>query len=685
MLTAGTFDIFRYHLTADFYDAQAHALLGGHLALPPGLLGIEAFDVGGKQYMYQGPTPAFLRIPVDVFTHSLDGRLATLSMLLAFVVAAAAIGWIAWQVRGLVRGAAPVSRGEALAVAGFMFVATGGSVVLFTAGQVSVYHESALWGAALTLAALATILRYLVRPRLGLLALASLLVLLALWSRASVGLGGAATLAVVVAAEGIAWLRARFGRRDWRWTDPLRPPGTASWRRLLALGAALAVPVVFYVALNEVKFHSLFSVPWDQQEYARLSASRREFLAQNDNSFFGFQYIPTTVAEYLRPDGLTFQRAFPWVGFRSDLLGHADGYFGVRFDKIDVTGSVPVSFPLLTVLGIVGLWAVVVARRRAPPLARLWPPLIGAAVGGLTIFVFGFVAERYLSDLFPLLVIAGAAGFAVLTVALGRARGWRWRKLAIGALVVLGVLGTWVTFAQTLWFQRVFASPPDEASTQAFIRFQQDLGSHYTDGSLLRVSQGDRLPRRGKPGELFVVGNCAGLYVSDGSAVDSVQPTNWKPVQRTTGVGVHDVTITFPDRAPGTTEPLLAGGTPERPQVVSVQYLGDDMAVFAYRDGNQLLVGQPVHVTPGKEYRAQLAADPQSRQVSVLLGDHMVLLVPYDSQALLHLGVNDVDSSTSPRFTGTIVSHPETNGLCRSVLERAGVGSAQAADAHRRG
>jgi hypothetical protein len=680
MLTAGTFDIFQYHLTADFYDAQAHALLGGHIALPPGLLGIEAFDVGGKQYMYQGPTPALLRVPVDVFTHTLDGRLAELSMLLAFTVASVAISWIAWQVRALVRGAAPVTRGEVLAVAGFIFVATGGSVLLFTAGQVSVYHESALWGAALTLVAFGAVLRYLATPNRWWLGVASLATILALWSRASVGLGAAAALGVLAGAEGIAWLRGRFGRAEWQWTEPLRPRGTVSGRRLVALAAAFAVPIVFYAALNEVKFHTAFSVPWDQQEYARLSATRRDFLAQNNNSFFGIQYVPTTVAEYLRPDGLTFQRAFPWVGFRDDLLGHASGYFGVRFDKIDVTGSVPVTLPLLTVLGIVGLWAVVVARRRAPPLATLRGPLIGAAVGGLTIFVFGFIAERYLTDLFPFLALASAAGLAVLTRSLGRARAWRWRKLAIGALVFLGIAGTWVTFAQTLWFQRVFASPPDEVATQAFVRFQQDLGSHYTNGSLFSVRRGDQLPAKGRPGELFVVGDCAGLYISDGSAIDSVQPTNWKPVQRTPGVGVHDVTITFPQGASGSADPLLAGGTPQQPQVVSVQYLGDNMVRFAYRNGNEELVGQPVHVTPGKQYRAQIAADPQSRQVSVMLDDHTVLLVPYDGSDLLRLGLNAVDASTNAQFGGTIVTHRESNDLCTAIRA-----SAEAADAHRAG
>jgi hypothetical protein len=675
MITAGTFDVFAAHLTADFYDGQAHALLGGHLALPPGLLGIEAFVVDGKEYMYQGPTPALLRLPVALFTHSLDGRLTIVSMLAAFVLAAVAVGWITWQVRALVRGAAPVGRGETVALAGYMFVATGGSVLLFTAGQVSVYHESALWGAALALAALGTILRYLSVPRRWMLAAASVLVLLAMWSRASVGLGALVALALVAGAELVARLRAARGHREWGWAVGLRPTGAATTRRAIALIAACAMPAVLYVGLNEVKFHTAFSVPWEQQVYTALSTNRQDFLARNNGTFFGAQFVPTTAVEYLRPDAVTFQRAFPWVGFRYGLVGSAEGYRNVRFDKIDVTGSVPTSFPLLTALSLVGAGAVIVARRRAPALRRLRAPLVGAIVGGSTIFGFGFIAERYLSDLSPVLALAGAAGFAVTARALG-ARTFPWRRVAIGALIALGVFGSWVVFAQTLWFQRVFASPPDESATQAFVRTQVDLASHYAHGSVLPVTAGNRLPARGSPGELFVVGDCAGLYVSDGSLVDAVQPTNWKPVQRTEQVGAYHADITFPRRPAGAEEPLLGGGSPGHADLVTLRYLGDDTVEFVHRADGDEQASRPLHLTPGRRYDVQLSADPQIHQVAVTLDGNPELLAPFAGDAPLRLGVNPADDSTGARFGGEIRRLPESDALCRTVRSRAGLGGA---------
>src|SRR6202171_29057 len=91
MLTRGTFDLLRHQNSADFFDAQAHAFLHGHLDVDPQLLKIEAFFHGGRAYLYFGPFPALLRLPFALFTHRLDGRLSILSMLGAYVVAMAAL------------------------------------------------------------------------------------------------------------------------------------------------------------------------------------------------------------------------------------------------------------------------------------------------------------------------------------------------------------------------------------------------------------------------------------------------------------------------------------------------------------------------------------------------------------------------------------------------------------------
>ena len=60
----------------------------GHLSLPNGKIGLLAFVHDGRQYTYFGLFPSLLRIPIFLFTHSLDGHLTALSLSGAWVVTA---------------------------------------------------------------------------------------------------------------------------------------------------------------------------------------------------------------------------------------------------------------------------------------------------------------------------------------------------------------------------------------------------------------------------------------------------------------------------------------------------------------------------------------------------------------------------------------------------------------------
>ena len=66
---------------SNFFDFQARAFMDGRLWVTPGSLGIEGFQVDGREYMYFGPFPALLRIPVLWTTSEFDGRLTVVSML----------------------------------------------------------------------------------------------------------------------------------------------------------------------------------------------------------------------------------------------------------------------------------------------------------------------------------------------------------------------------------------------------------------------------------------------------------------------------------------------------------------------------------------------------------------------------------------------------------------------------
>ena len=127
-----------------FYDAQARAMLDAKLAVDPALVGFEGFLIDGSTYVYFGPVPSILRMPVLLVTDGLDGRLTQLSMLLAFGVLLAAGARLHWQARSLVRPDAPAGRTDSLWAFLMAFTLGAGAVPLFLAARPVVYHETEL-------------------------------------------------------------------------------------------------------------------------------------------------------------------------------------------------------------------------------------------------------------------------------------------------------------------------------------------------------------------------------------------------------------------------------------------------------------------------------------------------------------------------------------------------------------
>ena len=135
MVNAGQLNPFHAERFGNFYDIQAHSLLDLHWDVPAKQVVFEGFLVDGKTYVYFGPVPALLRLPVVAITDSLDGRLTQVSMLAAFAVGIVFVTRLSWRIRGLVRGNAPVSRLELWAVGGYVFLIATGSVMLFLASS----------------------------------------------------------------------------------------------------------------------------------------------------------------------------------------------------------------------------------------------------------------------------------------------------------------------------------------------------------------------------------------------------------------------------------------------------------------------------------------------------------------------------------------------------------------------
>jgi len=685
MLGSGRWDLGAQQVFGNFFDIQARSLLHGHWDIPPHSIAFEGFRTGGKVYTYFGPWPAVLRMPVLAVTSRLDGRLTQASLILALVVLLVFTGRLHWRIRRLVRGdSAPVSRGEWAAVAAFTFAVGGGSIVLFLASRAWVYHEATAWGVAWAVAGFDALVRYALEPRGRRLAAASAYASLGFLSRASVGSGPVIALALVAVAQAVRALPPGF-------LDRLRPRrlssgvggfvggfGLAGGRRgrTAALLAATAVPVVLYAGVNYAKFHSFFGLPLDRQIYSDYERSRQIVLAANHGSLFNVKYAASTVLQYLRPDMLGVDHLFPFANFPTRT---ATIVFDLPFDTVDRTASLPAVMPLFLVLTVVGVIAAF--RRRpegAPDLRILRAPLVGGLASVATMVTIAFIAQRYLADFMPFLVVGSVAGLQVL-LALATAASTRRRvapRAVAAGLAVLALGGAWVSFSLTLRYQRTY-NPPDDALRAGLISFQESVSRTFgLPGHTVLTGDGE-LPARAGAEDLFVAGRCEALYWSDG--------TRWWPVEQSTAGGAHAFTARFGPGAPGRREPLVTVGAGPgaaldrgpgggRALVVAVaHHRGDRISVdvgSGEPGGDQQWFEGAVIPRPTGPHRVEVRLDPRLDRVDVFVDGRAVLRdrrpVP---RGLTTIGRAPAGHGTTERFGGSLVEVPVDAPVCRRILD----------------
>ncbi len=516
VLTYGRLDVVHPETFGNFYDAQARALLDGRIAVDPDQVGFEGFRVGDRTHIYQGLVPALARVPVLAVTDRLDGRLTALSMSVGMAVALGHLVLLAVVARRLVRGDDPVGRAEVVAVAATVG-ALGASPLLFLSAKAWVYHEALLWGAALTIASLAHLLRWAERVRAddragsGPLAWSGLFAVLAVNSRFSTGLGALAALglvgSVVLLGRWAARGRPEVAGRIARWSGIPVPLGAG--RALGVLVATAVLALGSYAVVNHARFGTLFGLPIERQGVASSDPQFRAALAANGGSLFGLKYTPSVLTQLLRPDALGVRGEFPFVGFPSARPADLnDAVFAER----DRSTSLPTSAPLVLGLAVVGL--VAMARPRhwsrdgGAAAARL--PVIGSTVSMAGIAVLGYIANRYQVDLLPGLAVAAVVGVA------GLSRRWAGAPVARRALAgvaVAGALwGAWVNTGVALQYQREIAAGAWDGSRAAWLGLQTRLGPVP---EVVRVPVTSPLPPAGPLGRVAVVGRCDAVYRSD--------------------------------------------------------------------------------------------------------------------------------------------------------------------------
>lgn len=494
----------------NFYDVQARAMLHGHLNIPIGSIGIEGFIHGGREYTYFGLFPSIVRMPVLLITHSLDSKLTPLAMVTAWALIGIFCSLLVWRVRILIRGRAALSVAEAVGYGALVATVLCGSVLVYLAATPYTFDEDLTWSVALALGSFFALLGVVERPSRGRVLAAGVLVLAANLNRSTTG--AACDLAALI----VAWwfFTGRGGDENRRW-----------WAPALLVGG---VPFLIACLVNLLKFGVPFGLPITEQIWSHINQHRKLFLRVNHNMEYGPQFAPATTLAYWRPDGIRLSSVFPFVTLPASPEPSA---FGVIFDGRNRTASVPASMPMLTLLACGGVYTVL--RRgttRGMRICRLM--FVPAAAAGAALLFWGFIANRYLADFVPFLVMAGVVACVHL---------WSLPRMVVRGrrrtVAVLLVIGAVVSVGMNMGI----ASEPTIESSQsqvlAFVNAEKavsDITGHPLSGSVVRVQD---LPRTAPAGRLAIAGNCQGMYLSTGELpnADPAQRyanTNWLVVQR---------------------------------------------------------------------------------------------------------------------------------------------------------
>jgi hypothetical protein len=493
----------------NFYDLQTRAMFHGHLSLASGSLGIEGFVHAGRTYTYFGLFPSIIRMPILLVTSSLDGKLTATSILLAWLLTGLFASMLLWRVRFLVRGDSVMGRAEATGFGVLMATVMGGTIWMLLAATPFVFNEDLAWSVCLTVGSIFALLGVIERPSWGRVIASGVLILCANLDRSTTG------WACVVGAGLIAvwFLLGLGGRENRRWCLPV-------------LGAGL-VPLAIGCAVNYSKFGVLFGVSNVDQVWTHVNAYRRRFLAANHGAEEGTIFVPTNVLTYFRPDGLRLTSVFPFVTLPASPPTALNG---VLFDRLYRTGSLPASTPLLFLLSI---WGLVTAFRPKSigKVARTRLLLLAAGSAGAARMLWGYIAPRYLGDFVPFLVLASAVAMADIFRRLeGRKPSPRVGAVAAMAVVALFSIAANVGMAIV---------PNEEWDTTQVLNYvaAQKTISDFTGHPLeANVVRGNSLPTWGPAGQLYVIGDCDGLYISNGENFSTVpseqfQRNTWMTVE----------------------------------------------------------------------------------------------------------------------------------------------------------
>jgi hypothetical protein len=296
-------------------------------------------------------------------------------------------------------------------------------------------------------------------------------------------------------------------------------------------------------------------------------------------------------------------------------------------------------------------------------------PLIVAAGGTAVDYLLGYIAPRYLGDFLPFLALGGAIGLIA---------SWGWlehrrpaaRRTGLVAVMVLGILSMAINIAlafapTTEWL------PAQAANYIKTVKAVSDVTGHPFDK---QIKSGTTLPYWAPANDVYIVGDCAGLYLSSGDHFNTdpilqAEHHTWIPVEQGSGLETK-LRVTF--NAPlklGTSIPLISAGK----DTISIRAAGGGSVRFVLHDPRYPIIGAKFVPKIGHPYIFRIETNPILHVAIVQVGSILTALSGVMSGS--HLGaavqVHPLVTPTGQQPVLTVEgfhTRAPNMSLCRSLL-----------------
>jgi len=393
LITRGTGHPLGAELLGAAFDSLASSFLGGGAEVDPQAIRWEGMEVEGRTYMYFGPWPALLRIPLDGLFPALAGQWSKSSCYLASLLALAGFGCVAGRRLAANDSLDGDDKRFFLAVSVFGFgLATPLTFLMYTG---AIYHESIAWGLCGSVWGIHFLFR-LIEPEadsaggIDLRALLGLSTVAGLTLLARVTYGAPLYLVLALVCGFSLFRSARVDPRGLR----------IELARIAAGVLPAALGLLFQLWYNHARFGSPVTFV-DYQYVAYVVAHPQSWEVMQRTGPFDLARLWNGFVNYFGVRGAYFHGGFPWVRIVTPSYPEADLYARVFRSYVVSLNVVSPWIVAGAAIGAVRLFA-----RPAPWIARLCGLVFGVQL--VVVMSFYIIELRYALDFFPFLVFTYA-------------------------------------------------------------------------------------------------------------------------------------------------------------------------------------------------------------------------------------------------------------------------------------